>query len=229
MRVAIHQPNYAPWCGYFAKMKICDVFVFLDDAQLPGGSYVNRAQIRNEAGASWLTIPVRRRGPEPISAVEPAEPGWQAAHMRRLQNWYRRAAHYRTIMSLIEPVYATPSARVAEFNMRLIRAVAGYLGIEPRFEISTDLHPEGAGDERNLSLVKILGGDTYVSGKGGENYQDPAKFEAAGIALEVRQYLPIPYQQFNGEFIPGMSILDALFNLGPETGTVLEYSTPAAQ
>jgi hypothetical protein len=226
MRIAIHQPNYVPWCGYFAKMKACDVFVFLDDAQMPigRGGYVYRAQIRGESGPMWLTVPVRRHGTEAIATVEPAEPDWQATHLRKLQNQYRKAPFYRAVMELIGPVYAQPSAKLAEFNVRFIRAVAAYLGVEPRFEISSLLGPEGLSDDRLISLVRILGGDTYVSGKGGANYQDPAKFEAAGISLEVRAYAPVPYPQVHGDFIPGLSILDALFNVGSEAANLLHYA-----
>jgi hypothetical protein len=172
----------------------------------------------------WLTVPVRWRGPEAIVSVEPADPSWQITHLRKLQNRYRKAAFYGPVMALIEPVYGQPAAKLAEFNIRFIRAAAAFLGIEPRFEISSLLQPEGVRDDRNLSLVRMLGGDTYVSGKGGANYQDPAKFEAAGISLEVRAYAPVPYPQVHGDFIPGLSILDALFNVGSEAANLLHYA-----
>ncbi len=69
MKVAIHQPNYAPWCGFFAKMNACDVFVFYDDAQMTKNSYINRCLINNQGRQTWLTIPVSFKLGDKINQV----------------------------------------------------------------------------------------------------------------------------------------------------------------
>jgi len=224
MRVAIHQPNYAPWCGYFAKMNHCDVFVFLDNVQMPGGqSYVYRTPIRGGAEAKWLSIPTRYHLGDNIDEVRFAVADWPRKHEGALRGAYARSPYFREVWELIEPVYSNPGANLAEFNMKLIRTIAGYLGLACRFEASSTVQPDGQGDDRLISLVRKVGGDVYISGKGGQNYQDPAKFAEAGIELRVHTYSPVPYRQAQGEFVAGLSILDALFNLGPEAASLLVY------
>jgi hypothetical protein len=124
---------------------------------------------------------------------------------------------------MLDQAYARPGEKLADFNVRLVRLIAGYLGVKCRFELSSALEPEGCSDDRLISIVRKVRGDVYISGKGGQNYQDPAKFAEAGIELRVHTYCPVPYRQAQGEFVAGLSILDALFNLGPEAASLLVY------
>jgi hypothetical protein len=229
MRLAIHQPNYAPWCGYFAKMRQSDIFVFLDDAQMPGKqSYVYRTRIRKDRDKTqWLSVPTRFGLGDPIQEVQFADPKWPSAHMGKLRAVYARCPYFKEVLALLEPLYNDPGRYLSPFNQSMIRGIADYIGLKCRFELSSQLRPEGRGDDRLISLARIFGADTYMSGKGGQNYQNPAKFAAAGIKLEIQSYFPIPYDQVQGEFLPGLSILDALFHLGKRTIDLLEYPNPA--
>ena len=223
-RVAIHQPNYAPWCGYFAKMAQADQFVFLDDVQMPGGSsYVHRTRVRSEGGGGWLSIPVRRNFGQLISSVTMADPDWPAGHLRKLWHIYRGCPHYQAVLARLEPVYLAGDTHLASFNIRMIQAIAAILELEAAFVLSSELAVPGTGDDRLIALVRGLGGDTYLSGKGGANYQDPEKFAGAGIELRVNIYQPPEYPQIQGAFVGGLSILDALFHLGPAARSLLRY------
>ena len=222
MRYAVHQPNYIPWCGYFSKMKRSDVFVFLDDAQMPGGqSYVYRVQICGMAGKQWLSVPKSFKLGERCSEVKFANPRWGDKHLKTFQATYHKSPFFQEIMTWIEPFYRDPGSLLADFNIKMNSAIAEYLGLKCRFAISSQLHPEGTSDDRLISIGKNLGGSIYVSGKGGQNYQSPEKFASAGIDLEVHEYQPVPYPQNHGDFVPGVSILDALFNLGRATIDIL--------
>ena len=107
--------------------------------------------------------------------------------------------------------------------MQLIKIISNYLELSCQFFTSAELHPVGDGDDRLLSIANILDAEIYISGEGGEKYQDPGKFKQAGVDLIVKKYNPIPYTQIHGDFIPGLSVLDALFNLGKETRKILSY------
>jgi hypothetical protein len=152
---------------------------------------------------------------------------WARKHIGTLHAVYARSPYFNEILALLEPLYYDTGGLLAEFNMRLIRTIADYLGLLCRFKVSSLLKPEGRSDDRLISLAHIVGADTYVSGKGGQNYQDPTKFIAAGVRLEVHVYAPIPYHQIHGDFVPGLSILDALFHLGRDAIRVLEYTDPS--
>ncbi|MCS6913200.1 MAG: WbqC family protein [Myxococcales bacterium] len=224
MRVAIHQPNYAPWCGYFAKMAHCDLFIFLDDVQMPNGrSYVSRCRIAGPTGAAWLSVPVHHSRDERILTVRFADPKWPQRHLRTLQARYGRAPHYAEVMRQLRPLYADPGETLCAFNLRLIATIRACLGLTCPVRCASELGVPGQGDDRLLALLRAVGADCYLSGPGGQAYQDPAKFAAAGIALEVRTYTPIPYPRAGLEFVPGLSILDPLFYLGADARGLLRY------
>lgn len=225
MRVAVHQPNYAPWCGYFAKMFAADAFVFLDDAQLPQGrSYVSRVKIASGQDADqWLTVPVRK-GAKAIREVDFADEPWAEKHRRTLQHVYAKTPHLEAGLELVGPLYDAPGTSLADFNMRLIAAVAEYLGYEGEFHRSSDQPAELAADERIAHLVSAVGGDVYVSGAGGQNYQSEAVYADRGVELEVRVYEPVPYERSGWDWVGGLSVLDALFHLGRGAREALRYA-----
>ena len=226
MRVAIHQPNYIPWCGYFAKMRASDVFVFLDNVQMPvGRSYVYRSLIGSAKGPSWLSVPTHYKTGDLIQDVRFADAKWVRKHIGTLRANYGRSAYFEEVFAVLSRVYNDPGETLAAFNIRMIRTIADYLGLSCRFELSSLLAPQGESDDRLISLARMVGADTYVSGLGGQNYQDPAKFAKAEIQLDLRVYKPIPYKQENDPFVAGLSILDALFHLGSGANEVLSYSS----
>ncbi|WP_431855809.1 WbqC family protein [Azospirillum sp.] len=226
MKVAAHQPNYIPWLGYFAKLASADVFIFLDDVQLPQGrSYVHRSRVHAQPDGVWLSAPIRREERQLIKDVRFADEDWRRKHQATLFHTYRKAPFFAAVMALVEAIYGFPTESLAQFNMNAVTLIAGYLGLACRFELSSAYGVSQSSDDRLIELVKAVGGDTYVSGAGGQNYQHPEKFAAAGLDLCVREYKPRPYLQHQGGFVSGLSILDALFNLGPDTVQQLTYET----
>ena len=170
--VAIHQPNYAPWCGYFAKMRHCDVFIILDDAQMPGGqSYVYRTKVRTKSDPQWLSIPTRYHLGDAISQVQIADDRWKQKHLGTLRGGYGRSPFFEEVWSIIAPVYERATDNLSDFNQRLIAALAAYLGIRCGILRSSEIQAPGASDERLIALIQAVGGTRYLSGKGGQNYQ----------------------------------------------------------
>lgn len=224
MKVAIHQPNYFPWLGYFAKMAQSDVFIFLDDAQLPQGrSYVHRTQILMECAASWMSTPIRRDHGQMIRDVCFAESDWQRRHRGMLLHTYRKTPFFEPVMALVDSVFSLKTTSLSQFNMHAISRLAGYLELPCRYEVASSFDVTSRSDDRLIELVRAVGGSTYISGKGGQNYQHAEKFETAGIELRVCPYKPRPYSQIHGGFIAGLSVLDAVFNLGPDARHHLSY------
>jgi hypothetical protein len=218
MIVAIHQPNYAPWLGYFRKIAIADVFVFLDDVQFSKGSYTNRVKISAEGQPRWLTVPVSFAFGDPINGVRFGDESWTAAHLSRLHSAYRGAPAFDAVWPAIAAIYEKLSGdNLASVNIDMITKLAESLGLATRFLRSSDIEVSDArADDRLVAIVAALApGGTYLSGKGGAGYQDPEKYAQAGIELRYAEYAALPYpQQGSAEFVPGLSVLDAVFNLG---------------
>jgi hypothetical protein len=136
---------------------------------------------------------------------------------------YGKAPFFDEVISLVEPAYASPDENLSSFNRKMIETVAGYLGSERKLFLSSELNVLSTGDERLIELTRKVGGTHYISGKGGTTYQDPAKFSAAQVELDVRIYSPLPYEADGFPFVPGLSILDALFILGRNASRLLVY------
>lgn len=225
VRVGVHQPNYAPWCGYFAKMLACDALVFFDDTQLPQGrSYVTRVKIADGTSSEqWLTVPVQRGGLKRICDTRFADDDWARRHLRTLQHVYAKAKHSDEILDLLGPLYESPPELLADSNAQLIERIARYLGYTGAFHRSSEHPADLKADDRIAQLVAVVGGDVYVSGAGGQNYQTEEAYAARGVRLEVREYVPVPYERTGWPFVPGLSILDALFHLGTDAREVCTY------
>lgn len=223
MWVAVHQPNFLPWFGYFHKMASVDKFVILDTAQFSKGSFTNRVLIRTPTGKAYLTVPVRHeRFGQLIQETipDPAQP-WARRIMRTLQQNYARSPFFRIYAPEIEEVLlSSPNASLADLNLQLIGVVRRHLGITTPMIPASKLHVEGLKGELILNLVMAAGGTGYLSGTGARTYNRVSDFEAAGIRLLYQSVKHPHYAAVNGEFMPGLSMLDALFQVGPEFRTI---------
>ena len=215
--IAIHQPNYAPWLGYFYKISRAEVFVFLDDAQYSKGSYTNRVSIGRAGRTAWLTQPVRHSLGQKIKDVQFASGDWPSRHLDTLRGAYERAAAFADVWPDISAIYdSVPSGLLAGANRYIVEALACHLALDCRFAGASDLGLDFlSGGDRLIAIVRALTPNaTYLSGRGGEKYQDPAKFKAARIPLSYLEFEDRPYPQGGAAFMPGLSVFDAVFHLG---------------
>ncbi len=217
--VAIHQPNYLPWLGYFHKIAVADLFVFLDDVQFSKSGYINRVKVMAPGGPKWLTVPVSVHLGDAINAVRPARPGWARAHLDSLHNYYKDAPGFRAVWPRLRGIYAElPASGLAAINKALVEAIAREMKLNCRFVASSTLDAGGGtGDDRLIALMRAVAPDgCYLSGRGGAKYQDPEKFAAAGIGFRYADFSHPVYHQGGADFAPGLSALDAVFQLGWE-------------
>ena len=225
MLIAIHQPNYMPWQGYFHKIAKADHFVFLDDVQFPKQGYVNRTQILEGGHSSWLTVPARPSLGTSINKVRAGQNGWPERHLSRLRNVYRKSSAFKEVWTVIENAYGALDldAGIATSNRQLIIEFSARLGLQCKFTVASACpNPTGlTGGDRLVDLVARIGGTAYLSGRGGAKYQNPAAFTAAGLDLVYTEFEPQPYHQASEGFTPGLSIVDAVFNLGFEAAADL--------
>lgn len=228
MLVAIHQPNFLPWLGWFDKLASADLLILLDDVphQQTGSNYTNRVQILAQGEPSWITVPVERGG-EARSRIDRLRiagvPGWRRKMRATLAQSYARAPFFPEAMAIVDAMLSAETDLLCEINLIALRAIAASLGLpRERMVRASDFPVEGAGTDRLVALVRAVGGDAYLTGHGAGGYQEDEKFAAAGIAVRYQRYSPAPYPQLRtGAFVPGLSAIDALMNCGPEAGALL--------
>lgn len=217
MIVSIHQPNYLPWLGYFLKLARSDVFIFLDDVQFSKNGFINRTKILSQKGTRWLTVPVTYHFGDTIADVAIANEDWQQQHLDTLFACYRAAPCFRETQGKLQGLYETlPRGSLASVNRALIEGVAHLLGLNCMLRCSSEAAVgELTGDARLISLIGTVdGASAYLSGRGGANYQDPARFASAHIDLKYNDFTHPHYPQILEPFTEGLSVLDAAFNVG---------------
>jgi hypothetical protein len=219
--VAIHQPNFFPWLGYFDKIARADVFCLLDDVQFPkkGGTWMNRVQLAVQGRPAWATVPVDRShsGVRSIRETRIEVGGaWQRRLMTTIRTNYARAAAFDECLPLIEHLIDQAGENLAEFNLRTIRALCEALGLDTsRLVCSSSLATTGRATDRLIEITRQCGGDVYMCGGGADGYQDETKFAAAGVDLKFQSFEHPTYPQAGGTaFVPGLSIIDALLCCG---------------
>lgn len=216
MIVAIHQPNFLPWLGYFAKMARAEFFVLLDDVQYSKGGFTNRVQVGGNTPI-WLTLPVSHRFSDPISAVRIAQPKWAQLHRDKLFHLYCEAVFFAEIFPEVESwLFAAQSENLAETNIFLVEKIAVKLGLKGKRVVSSSLGvPASEADIRLAEICRLLApGGTYLSGAGGAKYQSQDAYAQRGITLRYTQFQPPLYHRGCHPEIAGLSILDAAFHAG---------------
>ena len=226
MVIAIHQPQYMPWTGYFHKMASADCFVLLDNVQFKKNEWQHRNRIRGPNGAQWLSVPTTYRFPQLISEVTIADDAtWRMKHLRSIEACYRKSKWYYDYFPDIERFLVQDHVMLAPCNIASVKMLAGCLGIATPVEIASSYAFDGVATERLVAICRHFGADTYLAGAGGHDYMDLSLFEAAGITVRFQEFEPPRYLQGfctnEEEFIAGLSALDLLFNCGPESLPIL--------
>ncbi len=216
IKVAIHQPNYLPWIGFFQKMALADVFVILDNVQFSRDSYTQRTKIRTKNGWLWLTIPIEKKFYfQSIKDIPlPEDNNWQKKHWMSIVSNYSKAKYYNEYEEFFEKLYSNNLKNLQVFNEEGILYLIDALDIEIELIKASELELDDLkSTDLIVEIVNKVGGDCYLSGMGGGNYMDESKFKDNGIQLEYFKYKPFEYEQRWDGFEPNMSSIDLLFNV----------------
>ena len=227
--VAIHQPNYIPWPGYFHKLAAADVFVYLDAVQYPRGqSFAARNRIKTPNGVTYLTVPVSvpkgSEGKASYLEVAFADDKWRKKHLATVEQSYGRALHFDEVFAAYSQQVESAESLVG-LNIGLIDAFAEYLRIDTKRVRLSELLPSfGRKTDLIVDVARALDASTYLSGSGGgREYTDDAVLREHGIELRFDEFEYPRYEQLWGDFEPDLSVLDVLFNCGRESrGLILD-------
>ncbi len=235
MKCVILQPSYIPWRGYFHQIQKADIFVFLDDVQFDRRGWRNRNRIKTAKGTQWLTIPVLSKNHQsdgtaineiPICWDRP----WNSTHWSTLRHAYAKAPYFDDYAPLLERVYNSRPALLADFTIELTVLLSDLLGLRgKRFVRSSMVGGNGFKTDRVISILDKLGASHYISGPSAKQYIELDKFEAAGVGLEYMEYRYPEYQQLYPPYDPQVSILDLLFMKGPRASELIWANPFAAQ
>lgn len=231
MIVAIQQPPYLPWIGYFYKAHKANVVVHWDTDQIiRGRGSGNRNKVKAPHGAVYITVPIQRAGKgfqvhKDVKIADGTK--WRKKHLETLRHCYARAEYFDQYFSIFEEHYQREWVYLDDLNVSLIETISAAIGLECMFVRASALAGvANSGDptQRLARLVKVVGGTEYLSGFGGANYMDMSVFEREGVIASIYDFVHPIYEQLWGDFIPKLSIVDLLFNAGPGSLGIIKES-----
>ena len=217
-RVAVLQSNYLPWKGYFDIINSVDLFIFYDDLQYTKNDWRNRNKLKTPKGATWLTIPVGTDSHRLICEVELKDNSWQEKHWTAITDWYSKTPYFSHYAEFFRDVYLGKRwTHLSMLNQFLVQTIArDFLDVRAEFADSRTYSPIGTKQDRLVDLLVKAKASWYLSGPAAKDYIEPARFADAGIELAWQDYSGYPqYPQRFPPFEHGVSILDLLFNMGP--------------
>ena len=213
------QSNYIPWKGYFDLINDADLFIFYDDVQYTTRDWRNRNKIKTAQGAKWLSIPAGNDTNRLIHEVPLEDLGWQRSHWDSLRQQYEKCPYFDLYRPFFEKTYLDIKwTSLSEINHYLIQHIShDFLHVSTLFADARQFAAQGKRLDRIIDLLRKSGATRYVTGSAAKAYIQPERFDALGIELVWKDYSGYPeYPQRFPPFEHGVSVLDLLFNVGPE-------------
>lgn len=218
MKLAIMQPYFFPYLGYWQLLQAVDRFVIYDDVSYIKGGWVNRNRILVNGKPTFITVPLlgassfKRICDIRLSAAGP----WRMKLPKMLELTYARAPHFPSMFPQLTRLIQYETDDLSNYLCHQISGVAKLLGIQTEIVVSHGRYGNEslAGQARVLDICHHENGDRYFNTSGGMALYDTKAFAQEGIELSFLTHLPTPYRQRSPGFIPQLSIIDALMELG---------------
>ena len=224
MRIAIVQPHYLPWYGYFGLIENVDIFVILNDVQFEKRSWQNRNYIKSGNKKLLLTVDVKSKNKfkQSITDVEINNfPETTKKHLRAIELNYKKAKYFNKYYPDLRTIYLKDHIKLTDLNEDLIKKISNLLGIKTKIINSSSLHLKTEELKKDLYLFRIcekLSAQTIINPQGSEIYMNKSKiFLDQNIKVKYYKMNNFTYLQGNEDFISKLSILDILFNEGKES------------
>ena len=226
MKIAIHQPEFMPWAGFFHKMGNVDCYVVFDHVQFKKRYFENRNKIKNGDEAIWVSLPVISKGRylQPINEVEVDNSSpWQRKLWEKIRHSYGKARCYSEYSDEVQKIIiGNKYEKLFDFNIVFIEWFRKVLDIKTPIVFSSTL---GVGSytasDLILEICRRMGASRYLCGPSGKDYLCIEDFRRSGVEIEWQDFKHPVYQQKGREFIPYLSTIDMVFNCGFQSKEIL--------
>ena len=218
MKLAIMQPYFFPYVGYFSLMEYADRFVFFDTPQYISRGWVNRNRLMTTAGDPvYMTVPIRKMPRETAinEIMIDDSQNWKEKIYGQLTAYKKRAPYFKQTTELVRDILdGSAGDSLSKLNIISTMRIAKEIGIDCAFDTFSEMDlaigEVHAPDEWALEISKAMGAETYVNPPGGMEFFDKSKYDRAGIALEYLKSNLKPYVQRVGKWVPALSIIDVM-------------------
>jgi len=226
MRIAIMQPTYLPWSGYFGLLDSVDLFVFLDSVQFDKRSWQQRNRIKTPNGIQWLTVPVLSKGKisQRINEVQiDSSAKFSIKHKKSIFHSYNKAPFYNEASEILFPLLDSKELSILKLNFNMIKRINSYIGITTETVLASDIGCTGSKSGLLASICSHVGASEYISTLGSKVYLDESSdFSKIDVPVKYFHFKHPKYPQLFGEFIDSMSIVDMLMNCGMSSRSLIK-------
>ncbi len=217
MNLAIMQPYFMPYLGYFALIKQSDTFILFDTPQFIRHGWIERNRMLALNGEPfYIKAPLLKHSRDTLIQnikIDKAQ-NWEDKIFAQLNHYKKRTRYYNRVIDLLQEIFNVPFDNIVELNCRALQVISEYLEIGTPISVWSKMNLEieavHAPDEWALNICKALNAEVYYNLPGGKTFFDKTKYDREGIDLKFLDIIPKPYKQFDEEFIPFLSILDAM-------------------
>ena len=219
-KIAIHQPEFLPWLGFFHKLLRSDVFIILDIVQYNKQDFQNRNIVVENNQSHWITIPLVKHSSQTLikDILICNNINWQEQIKRKLHHYYFTEEFFEEVYKLLVPIWKYKWERLTDLNVFIIKEIMNYLQIDTELYLASDIisdivefHQMKTSD-KNMLMCQLMKANLYLSGRYGKNYLDEERFFRNNIKIEYVQY---PSDKEN------YSIVHSLFKYGRKTRELL--------
>jgi hypothetical protein len=220
-KIAIMQPYFLPYIGYFQLINAVDKFVIYDDVNYINRGWVNRNQILVNGSSSYITVPLKEASQNKCinEILLSKESKWQEKMLRTVELAYKRAPFFEEIYGLFKQILSSEFETIHQFNVIAIKAICSYVNIQTTIQDSSTVYGNRhlSGQDRILDICTKESANYYINPIGGVSLYDSKFFNDSDVQINFLQSKPITYKQFGDEFTPWLSILDVLMFNDKET------------
>lgn len=217
MRIAIMQPGYLPWLGFFELMHNCDLFVLFDDVQYTKKDWRSRNRIRTNKDWMWLSVPVQTRSKR-FQLIKEAKidhsSNWRHKHLKAVEINYKGSPYFEKYFPCLREIISFKWEHLVNLDLELIKWLSSEIGIKRTILMSSELGTGGMREQKIIAICKALKADELYDTKVSATFLDVAQFGLHGINISFQDYNHPIYTQVYSPFIPYMSSIDLLFNHG---------------
>jgi hypothetical protein len=221
MKLGISQPTFLPWAGYFGLINYTDQFVFLDNVQFDKRSWQQRNNIKLNEKSFLLSVPVisKNKSNQKINEVFiDSKNSFIEEHKKTIEHNYKKSKYFSKYSELIFKVYDMKHEKLIDLNIDLIKLICKILDINFSFTKSSLMNVDHVKENLILEICKLKKCEEYVSTIGSKIYlKNDHKFKENSINLNFFEFKNLVYQQLGGNFLNNLSIIDLIFNLGPNS------------
>ena len=216
--LAIMQPYFFPYIGYWQLIHTVDHFVIYDDVNYIKGGWINRNRILINDTPTYITIPLHQSSPYKsiCNTFLQSSINWRDKLLKMIENTYRKSPYFTEAYPVIEKIIHYETDNLSEYLVHQLRTLTTFMEIKTEFVLTSRSYENDflSGQNRVIDICKRENANVYINAIGGQSLYNSRVFGDAGVNLNFIEMNPLPYKQKANEFIPYLSIIDALMEIG---------------